>query len=320
MYQTMMRLALILSLVLTACSFDSAKLDVRKCGSEAECPNSTEVCCAGYCVLASSCTSKTDYQIIPRDLSGDYDPAQDPDGDGVLTKEDNCPTIYNPDQADSDDDGVGNLCDCSPTDKNYSKTLVNISNIIATMPFSAVDGDNWDVVGVHYKQSNINGIQRTVYQGDSFANYWAKASFRFNQLGDDFITDPEDNLSMAGILLRADYVGINKGDGYYCGIDVNRRRLFIAKTEDDDLNLKKFTLFAETSSDPGKAINQEIALDQDYSLIFRAEGSSLVCTALLPDHSQVEFSYQDSSVSRGKFAIFTLGASASFSAVKACVN
>jgi hypothetical protein len=34
----------------------------------------------------------------------------DADGDGILTACDNCPTDYNPDQADSDHDGVGDRC------------------------------------------------------------------------------------------------------------------------------------------------------------------------------------------------------------------
>jgi hypothetical protein len=35
----------------------------------------------------------------------------DLDGDGLLNSADNCPTVYNPGQADEDDDGAGDLCD-----------------------------------------------------------------------------------------------------------------------------------------------------------------------------------------------------------------
>lgn len=35
----------------------------------------------------------------------------DDDNDGVLDVDDNCPTTYNPDQADSDSDGIGDACE-----------------------------------------------------------------------------------------------------------------------------------------------------------------------------------------------------------------
>lgn len=37
--------------------------------------------------------------------------AEDNDGDGVLVPCDNCPDLYNPDQADADQDGLGDRCD-----------------------------------------------------------------------------------------------------------------------------------------------------------------------------------------------------------------
>ena len=38
-------------------------------------------------------------------------PPPDPDGDGINNPSDNCPTVANPDQLDTDHDGIGNLCD-----------------------------------------------------------------------------------------------------------------------------------------------------------------------------------------------------------------
>jgi subtilisin-like proprotein convertase family protein len=43
-------------------------------------------------------------------------PGQDADGDGVSDTADNCPTIPNPDQADTDGDGLGDACDDSDGD------------------------------------------------------------------------------------------------------------------------------------------------------------------------------------------------------------
>ena len=39
------------------------------------------------------------------------DPADDPDGDDVLTEDDNCPLRPNPDQDDRDGDDIGDVCD-----------------------------------------------------------------------------------------------------------------------------------------------------------------------------------------------------------------
>ncbi|HHN74498.1 MAG TPA: hypothetical protein ENK10_04645 [Acidobacteria bacterium] len=40
----------------------------------------------------------------------------DADGDGIWPENDNCPTIANPDQLDTDADGAGDACDCAPDD------------------------------------------------------------------------------------------------------------------------------------------------------------------------------------------------------------
>jgi Thrombospondin type 3 repeat len=42
------------------------------------------------------------------------EPPLDTDGDGIPDADDNCPTAFNPDQADNDGDGIGNACDSTP--------------------------------------------------------------------------------------------------------------------------------------------------------------------------------------------------------------
>ena len=48
------------------------------------------------------------------DIYNEYLETNDPDGDEVFGAADNCPSDYNPSQLDSDDDGVGNMCDLTP--------------------------------------------------------------------------------------------------------------------------------------------------------------------------------------------------------------
>jgi hypothetical protein len=44
------------------------------------------------------------------DIYREYMGRMDPDGDGHVGVMDNCPDAYNPDQADSDSDGIGDAC------------------------------------------------------------------------------------------------------------------------------------------------------------------------------------------------------------------
>ena len=49
--------------------------------------------------------------VEPEDEEENEPPADDPDKDGIVTSQDNCPEIYNPRQSDIDIDGIGDACD-----------------------------------------------------------------------------------------------------------------------------------------------------------------------------------------------------------------
>ncbi len=48
--------------------------------------------------------------VLPAVALADTDDA-DTDLDGLHDEVDNCPLVYNPDQVDADEDGLGDLCD-----------------------------------------------------------------------------------------------------------------------------------------------------------------------------------------------------------------
>jgi hypothetical protein len=51
----------------------------------------------------------------------------DADGDGMSAPPDNCPVVVNPDQADTDGDGVGNACDSQCAGLAVATTLAAVS-------------------------------------------------------------------------------------------------------------------------------------------------------------------------------------------------
>jgi hypothetical protein len=57
-------------------------------------------------LVISNSLNLTIYYIWP--VREYYNP--DIDGDSIASVNDNCPVIYNPDQADDDNDGIGNEC------------------------------------------------------------------------------------------------------------------------------------------------------------------------------------------------------------------
>lgn len=57
-------------------------------------------------VYADSASNSPQETVITLVLTG-----LDADGDGILDSTDNCPATYNPDQADMDGDGIGDVCD-----------------------------------------------------------------------------------------------------------------------------------------------------------------------------------------------------------------
>lgn len=70
----------------------------------------------------------------------------DTDGDGILDPEDNCPFDYNPDQNDSDEDGIGDVCDDNPNAPTWDtvvqdRTVFEGTQINITLSATDIDED-----------------------------------------------------------------------------------------------------------------------------------------------------------------------------------
>lgn len=63
--------------------------------------------------------------------------ANDQDCDGVLDREDNCPTTYNPEQEDEDEDNVGDVCDLCQNESNWS--VINVYDFADEAALTADD-------------------------------------------------------------------------------------------------------------------------------------------------------------------------------------
>jgi subtilisin-like proprotein convertase family protein len=71
-------------------------------------------------VLRFTSNAATSPDDVPLRGTGRAVPGADTDSDGVVDTADNCPTVQNPNQADNDGDGIGNVCeDNPPTDTDH---------------------------------------------------------------------------------------------------------------------------------------------------------------------------------------------------------
>lgn len=65
------------------------------------------------------------------------EPNNDADNDGVLDGTDNCPNVANADQADNDNDGIGNVCDSTPDGETSDSDSDGVSDSLDNCPLVA---------------------------------------------------------------------------------------------------------------------------------------------------------------------------------------
>src|SRR5262249_12805002 len=72
---------------------------------------------------------------------------EDRDGDEIPDIFDNCPTVFNPDQRDSDDDGVGDACDAKTSTTLPGTTTTTLPGTTTTTPASTTTTTSTTLAG-----------------------------------------------------------------------------------------------------------------------------------------------------------------------------
>ncbi len=307
-----------------ACSFDSARLDERACTSYGDANTCTEgtICCRGFCVRPAVC-SDAGTDTLP-DIWPDLNLTNDKDGDTVENDKDNCPAVYNPKQQDVDKDGLGDVCDCAPTDDKFKSVTVELNKFSSPIPFTPVeDSADWSLVTGLYLQKNKDGLRRSAHSMGSKKGQIVTVDLRLMAKGDDGLTEPASNVALAGVIVRSANLSAGAGSGYYCALDLEGSRLVMGKTSGGDLAAGKLPLFTNPTDPfalPGKKILSGVSANTPYTLYLRAEEDELTCRVTLPNYSVVELTEKDATLKEGGLALFTAGASAQFETVKACTH
>ncbi|MBI3447500.1 MAG: SBBP repeat-containing protein [Acidobacteria bacterium] len=85
--------------------------------------------------------------VLKMDLVAGSGGGGDLDGDGVADGSDNCPAVYNPTQADTDHDGLGDACDTVVPPASHDLAITKIK-IKRTVPFSTASQSGTTLVSV----------------------------------------------------------------------------------------------------------------------------------------------------------------------------
>ena len=218
-------------------------------------------------------------------------PPGDQDGDDIADSEDNCPESANGDQADGDDDGFGNVCDCDPVDPDVIGWRV-FSDPMSTDSgqFSSpvgFDSANW----MYGPDDNATAPDTgSAYRQTRLADEANDASFYFgNTLLDHVRVDLRAASTAITILpsgqnFRQIFIvarGIDTGStfrGQGCGIEVV-----------DGLSPTQKTTTATFGGTPSEVTStirmrtnrRAVQVDEEFELHMVLSGGTMTCTANL---------------------------------------
>ena len=127
----------------------------------------------------------------------------DSDGDGILNEDDNCPIVYNPNQEDSDGDGLGDACD--------------LEDVFALIDWSVNKLVIFDFSGNPIHEKEFNSIGRCYFVSPSVGGWLVKGCPLSGCFADNWIIwDLAPDLSVRNTIINLGpgpfYNGLTSGD------------------------------------------------------------------------------------------------------------